>query len=86
MKNKKDALALSNLFDEFEKADLTGKQLDDELITYGFDPKELARKVRERINVLKTGRTMDSFSKENREQEFNPFLLAAKNKGNKKKK
>jgi len=82
MKKKENAQGLSNIFNEFEKIDLTGKALDDELTELGFDPKDLARKVRERIDKIKTGHYVVGMPQADLTKEFDPLLLAAaKRKG-----
>lgn len=75
MKKNEKADGVSNMFNEFERIDLTGKALDDELTELGFDPKELVRKVRERIDNIKSGGTIQGTSSQ--ENEFDPLLLAA---------
>jgi hypothetical protein len=76
MGKNENANGLSNVFIEFEKIDLTGKELDSELTELGFDPKDLVRKVREKIDKIKTGLQDTGFVRESKE-EFDPFLLAA---------
>lgn len=77
-KNENNGQNLSNVFSEIEKVDLTGKELDEQLIEYGFNPRELVRKVRETVDKVKSSNQNDS---QPAIEEFDPFLLAAgKNK------
>ncbi|HMX00890.1 MAG TPA: hypothetical protein PKL56_16090 [Cyclobacteriaceae bacterium] len=79
MKKKENAKGLSNAFNEFEKIDLTGKELDNELVELGIDPTDLVKKVREKIEKLNSTIAVSSLNQETKE-EFNPFLLAASKK------
>jgi hypothetical protein len=80
MKKKKNANELSNVFNELDKIDLTGSELDNQLIELGFDPSDLVKKVRERIGKINS---VSNAAKENPtkvQMKFDPFLLAAGSK------
>lgn len=79
MKKKENVQGLSNAFNEFEKIDLTGKELDKELVELGFDPEDLVKRVREKIEKINSKNSVSNLDQEMKE-EFNPFLLAASKK------
>jgi hypothetical protein len=77
MENKNEnARALSNVFSEIEKIDLSRKELDDELTQIGFDPEYLVMKIRDRVEKLKAN--PDAIQFEGQEGEFDPLMLAAR--------
>lgn len=79
MKKKENAQGLSNAFNEFEKIDSTGKELDNELVELGFDPKDLVKMIREKIEKINSKNSSSNLDQEAKD-EFNPFLLAASKK------
>ena len=81
MKKGSQAKGLSNVFNELEKTDSTGEELDRLLIESGFSPVALEAKVKERLAKIKAGETFESLS--NQDIKFDPLLLAA-SKGTKK--
>lgn len=82
MKKESKAEGLSNVFNELEKADLTGLELDRQLIELGFNPAALEAKIKDRLSKINAESSVKSLMNETSE-EFDPLLLAAYKGGKK---
>lgn len=82
MKKESKAEDLSNVFNELERSDLTGLELDRQLIELGFNPAALEVKIKDHLSRVNAESSVKSLTNEVSE-EFDPLLLAA-NKGGKK--
>lgn len=75
MKKGSHAEGLSNVFNELEKIDPTGEELNRQLVECGFNPLDLESKVKERLAKIKAGAAFVNLS--NQVPDFDPLMIAA---------